>query len=260
MERAILELTRIASHLTEARKKDPLETLLDGSAASSAGSDGGGIPSAKKNAAALRALQRCLRERPKVIYEAIEANLQSDFLSKPVNPGEPLVGGTTARGWLTAKSRIMLYNNHVRWVWQTAGIWDCLMAGRPEEARARAALLVASADQSSIDGGSWLISTAALLESPPPFQMFASHLPPSHFEAQHSALYDPGWMEVFMSHVRELDSYQEVRKKLGRGPKQNEKSEEDTGGPRKVNPKVKAKPDKGGKGKGKTAAEEAGTV
>ena len=131
MEKAILELTRIAGHLTESRRRDPLEALLDGSAASSAGSEGGGMPTAKKNAAALRALQKCLRERPKVIYEAIEANLQSDFLSKPVSPGEPLVEGTTARGWLAAKSRIMLYNNHVRWAWQTAGIWDCLMGGAP---------------------------------------------------------------------------------------------------------------------------------
>ncbi len=257
MERAILELTRIASHLTESRKKDPLEALLDGSAASSSGAEGGGIPSAKKNAAALRALQKCLRERPKVIYEAIEANLQSDFLSRPTSPGEPLVGGTTARGWLTAKSRIMLYNNHVRWAWQTAGIWDCLMGGRAEEARARTALLVASADQSSIDGGSWLISTAALLESPPPYQMFATHQPPSHFEAQHSALFDPRWMEVFMAHVRELDNYQEVRKKLGKPPK---KDEEEPGLIRKPGPKVKAKPDKGGKGKGKerAAVEDAG--
>lgn len=256
MEKAILELTRIAGHLTESRRRDPLEALLDGSAASSAGSERGGMPTAKKNAAALRALQKCLRERPKVIYEAIEANLQGDFLSKPVSPGEPLVEGTTARGWLAAKSRIMLYNNHVRWAWQTAGIWDCLMGGRPEEARARAALLVASADQSSIDGGSWLISTAALLESPPPYQMFASHLPPSHFETQHSALYDPRWMEVFMAHVKDLDSYQEVRKKLGRGPRQTDKSEEE----KKPTPKVKAKPDKGGKGKGKTAAEDSGVV
>ena len=252
MEKAIIQLTKIASHLTEAKKKDPLEVLLDGGSGSLGGSESSSSVSTKKNAAALRALQRCLKESPKTIYQSLEANLQSDFLSRPVSPGEPMISGTTARGWLTSKSRVMLYQNHVRWVWQVGGIWDCLMMGRHEEARARAGLLVAAADQASIDGGSWLISTAGLLEQPPPYQMFAHHQAPSHFEAQHTALYDPRWMEVFMSHVKDLDSYQEARRKLGRGPKKEEEDPKPTGGP-----KLKGKGDKPPKSKGKGQLEEA---
>ena len=252
MEKAIIQLTKIASHLTEAKKKDPLEALLDGGFGSLGGRESSSSVGAKKNAAALRALQRCLKESPKVIYQSLESNMQSDFLSRPVHPGEPLMSGTTARGWLSSKSRIMLYQNHVRWVWQVGGIWDCLMAEKYEEARARAGLLVAAADQASIDGGSWLISTAGLLEQPPPYQMFGHHQPPSHYEAQHTALYDPRWMEVFMSHVKELDSYQEARRKLGKGPKKEEEDPKP-----KAGPKVKAKGDKPPKSKGKGQLEEA---
>lgn len=152
VEAALVQLTKIASHLTESKRRDPLESLLDGGGSGAAGSDGSGLPTSKRNAAALRALQKCLKENPKYLYQCLEANLQSDFLSRPVQPGEPLTPGTTARGWLAAKSRVLNYTNHVRWSWQAAGIWDALMAGKVEEARARAGLLVASADQSSIDG------------------------------------------------------------------------------------------------------------
>ena len=243
MEKAIIQLTKIASQLTENRRKDPLEQLLDGGGSGSAGSSeqSGGLGS-KKNAAAHRALQKCLREKPAYLHQILEANLQSDFLSRPVAPGEPLVSGTTARGWLTAKSRVMNYTNHVRWVWQVAGIWDALMADRVPEARARAGLLVAAADQASIDGGSWLLSSASLLEASPPYQMFSHHSSPSTYESQHSALYDPRWMEVFMNFVKEMDNYQEVRKKLGKAPKVTVEKDEDPVWRPRVKPKAKPNP------------------
>ena len=254
MEKAIIHLAKIASHLTEAKRKDPLEALLDGGSGSVGGGESSSSVSTKKNAAALRALQKCLKDSPKVVYQSLEANLQSDFLSRPVQPGEPMIGGSTARGWLSSKSRVILYQNHVRWVWQVGGIWDCLMQGKNDEARARAGLLVAAADQASIDGGSWLISTAGLLEAPPPYQMFAHHQAPSHFESQHTALYDPRWMEVFMSHVKDLDTYQEARRKLGRGPKKEDEEPRPKGAP-KPKPKPDRQPKGGAKGQPSEAAQ-----
>ena len=60
---------------------------------------------------------------------------------------------TTRRwGWLEARSRITNFQPHVRWVWAVGAIWDCLCRGDTAQARARAALLVAAADQTSIDG------------------------------------------------------------------------------------------------------------
>ena len=216
VERAILELTKIAGRLSANKsKKEQLEALLDGVGAGSAAGGEGSSSGGKRNAAALRALTKCLKENPKYIYQVIESNLQSDFESRPVQPGEPLSAGTTVRGWLTAKSRIQNYQSHVRWVWQVAGVWDALIGGRQDEARARCALLVGAADQASIDQGSWLISSVSLLEAPPPYQQFANHVAPTLQESQHTVLYDHRWLDLFLSHLKEVDSYVEAKKRLG---------------------------------------------
>ena len=193
MERAIVKLTAIAAKLAGPKEKHKIDSLLDGGSGGVGGSESSSIGAGRKNAAAMRALQKCLLEDPKYIFQIMEANLQSDFLSRPIQPGEPLASGTTVRGWLTARSRIQLYHNHVRWAWQFGGIWDCLIAGRHEEARARCALLIGAADQASIDGGNWVVSNVALLEAPPPYQSFATHQSPSPLELQHSVLYDHRW-------------------------------------------------------------------
>ena len=253
VERAILELTKIAGRLAANKsKKEQLESLLDGVGAGSATGSEGSSSGGKRNAAALRALTKCLKDNPKYIYEVIESNLQSDFESRPIQPGEPLSAGTTVRGWLAAKSRVQNYPSHVRWVWQVAGIWDALIGGRSEEARARCALLVGAADQASIDQGSWLISSVSLLEPPPPFQQFATHSTPTIQEAQHTVLYDHRWIDLFVSHLKEVDTYVETKKKLGSRPS-NVRPERiaDGGDPSQVAPKVKPKPKvkaKGGKG------------
>jgi len=207
----------------------------------------------------MRALQKCLLEDPKYIFQIMEANLQSDFLARPIQPGEPLASGTTVRGWLTARSRIQLYHNHVRWAWQVGGIWDCLIAGRHEEARARCALLIGAADQASIDGGNWVVSNVALLEAPPPYQSFATHQSPSPLELQHSVLYDHRWAETFLGHLKEVDSFVDAKKKLGSGKgAQKDQAETGTGQP-KPKPKAKSreKGDKGRKGQ-ESSSQEAG--
>ena len=86
---------------------------------------------------------------------------------------EPMFAGATIQGWLTSRSRVQLYHNHVRWCWQVAGIWK---GGRVEEARARCGLLIAAADQASIDRGNWVVGNVSLLEAPPPYhQAFSQH-------------------------------------------------------------------------------------
>ena len=145
-------------------KKDKLDQILDGGGGSGSHTDGSSHPMSRKNSVALRALQRCLRDDPKYLYQVVEANLQGDFLGRAASAGEPRVPGTTVRGWLTSKSRIQNYQQHVRWCWALGGIWDALIEGRAEEARARCALMMCAADQAAIDGGNWLMSTVALLE------------------------------------------------------------------------------------------------
>ena len=256
MQKAILQLTAIAKQLTAPKdKKSRIESLLDGGGAGQVqGSESGSSGSNRKNSAAMRALQKMLVEDPKYIYQAMEANLQSDFSARPMQPGEPLAPGTSVRGWLAARSRIQLYHNHVRWSWQVAGIWDALISGKPDEARARCALLMAAADQASIDGGSWVVSNVALLEPPPPYQAFSHHQQPTPLELQHSALYDPRWAEIFLGHLKEVDSFTDAKRKLSSSSsKQNQKEIAEDGGGRKGKPKAKArseKDEKDKKGKG----------
>ena len=260
IEKALLQLTKIAGKLTEQKKKDPMDALLDAGGGLGSGAESSSIPSSRKNAAALRALQRALQENPKVLYQAIEANMASDFLSRTIGPGDPLSPGMTARGWLTAKSRIQNFPTHVRWAWQIGGVLDALMQDRVSEARARCGLLLAAADQAAIDGGSWLVSSVALLESPPPFHLFSAHQPPSNLELQHSALLDPRWVETFLSHVKDVDTYQETKKKLSKGASAypgGKGDKEDAGAWTAPNAKVKAKAkgEKGKKEKEKPSAE-----
>eukprot|EP00435_Cladocopium_sp_Y103_P045962 s453_g13.t1 len=258
MEQAIVQLTAIASQLAGPKDKHKIESLLDGGNGGVGGSESSTGGSGRKNAAAMRALQKCLVEDPKYLYKIMEANLQSDFLSRPVQPGEPLASGTTVRGWLASRSRIQLYHNHVRWAWQTAGIWDCLISNRIDEARARCALLIAAADQASIDGGNWVVSNVALLEAPPPYQSFAPHQAPSPLELQHSVLYDQRWAETFLGHLKDVDSFVDAKKKLGSGKGAQKDASESSGGPPKAKPKAKAK-EKGDRGrKGQESAPQDG--
>ena len=94
----------------------------------------------------------------------------------------------------------------MRWAWQTAGIWDCLIAGRNDEARARCALLVAAADEASI--GRWQLDPIEC-GAAAPYQNFAHHQAPSPLEAQHSVLYGHRWAETFLGHLKEVDTFVE---------------------------------------------------
>ena len=122
-----------------------------------------------------------------------------------------------------------------------AGIWDCLIAGRHEEARARCGLLVTAADQASIDGGNFL-------ESLPPYQSFSYHQAPSALELQHSVIYDPRWAETFLGHLKEVDSFVGAKRKLSRGKGANRDPAEGNLLQPKAKPKAKAK-EKGDKGR-----------
>ena len=251
MEKALLKLTKIAHALTEKKpKKDQtIEQVLDaGSAGSSETSSLG-----SKNAAALRALQRQLKENPGYLWRTLEANMQADFMSVPVAPGEPMREGVSVRGWLTSRSRVQLYHNHVRWVWQVGAIWDCLIAGRMDEARARAGLLVAAADQSAIDSGNWLIAGVGLLEQPPPFHAFSTHQLPGPNEHQFSALSDPRWVDLYLAHVKDLEAVQEAKRKLGKRPKSDKDKDKELDKDDKP-----PRPKKKGQGRGSGGASEPG--
>ncbi|CAE7545289.1 Kidins220 [Symbiodinium sp. CCMP2592] len=169
-----------------------MEALLDGGSGS-ASSEGQGIGSGRRSAAALRMLTKAYEENRQLIYQTIERQMQLDFQVSPQRPGMPDSSGGhgTARGWLTAKSRVGNFHTHIRWVWMMAGVWDDLRRGDHEHARARAALMVAAADQE-----------------------FSRHTVPQPSESQASALYDLRWTEVFLQVLRDRESFNEAKSKL----------------------------------------------
>ncbi|CAE7757287.1 unnamed protein product, partial [Symbiodinium sp. KB8] len=220
MEAAVLQLTKIVSTLAHPSRpsKPDLDSVLD-AGVSSGSNEQQNLGQGRKSAAALRFLTKVYDENPKAIYEALERQMMLDFQVAPPKPGVPDYSGGngTARGWLASKSRIGNFHNHIRWSWQVAGIWDDLVQNNIDRARARAGLLVACADQASIDSGSWVMSTVALLEPLPPFQEFARHTGPQPAESQISALFDPRWGEVFLQVLKDRESFNEAKQKLAQG-------------------------------------------
>lgn len=88
------------------------------------------------------------------------------------------------------------------------------------------------------------MSTVGLLEPVPPYQQFAHHTAPTPAEAQHSALYDPRWAEIFLTYLKEIDSFVDAKKKLGnKGPAKSDK-EEDAAARARAAAKAKAKAEK----------------
>lgn len=62
-------------------------------------------------------------------------------------------------------------------------------------------------------------------------------------------LYDQRWVDLFLSHLKEVDSYVETKKKVGGRSNTTRAEKPDGGEPGHPKPKVKAKAkSKGGKG------------
>ena len=107
---AVSQLTKIASHLTKQKNRNKdLDSLLDG-AGSAHSTDSSSIPSSRRYAAALRALRKMLRDRPKDIYEAVEANMEADFQVRTQMPGSEAVA-VSARAWLELRSNPKLWHS-----------------------------------------------------------------------------------------------------------------------------------------------------
>lgn len=184
---AISKLTEIATHLSEQKKKSKsLDALLDG-AGSLGSADSGGSSSVRKNAAALRALRRTLRQHPEELTKVLQRNMEEDFAVRTQLPGSDPVP-ISARAWLELRSRVQGFQTPLRLLWSIGGILDALRGGLVEEAKARCYLALAMGDQLSIDRGQWILASEISLEDAPPIAVFSAHTLPSEMEA-----YTPSW-------------------------------------------------------------------
>lgn len=238
---ALLKLTHIVSKLTK-KKVDSLEETLDNAGGSGLGDVSSSL--GKKHAAARNALKKTFQDSPEKIWQSVESRMAEDFGMMSVLPNS----GTqafSARAWTEHRSKIQGYPRAVRWVWGVAGILDALRENNVHQARARACLMLAQAEQESLDHGSFLLAQEFSMEAAPPISSFSRHVIPDPTEMATTSLLDPRWVEAYADRLKQVDNYMEVRKKL------NARSTAPAPGP------LKTKGKKGdGKGKGADRTED----
>ena len=241
---AICKMTHLLSKLSGSKRAGSLEDLLDRSEGAELGQSASSSGGSSKTAA-YQKLVRLLKEDPAKISSSVLRLMSEDFQGHTAAPGLEGVNLTT-RAWLEHRSRVQQFAGPVRWGWQTAGALDALLAGREEECKARLCLMLCALDQSALDGGSWLLASEMLLESPPPLSSFSKHRSPEPGESHQTKVMDPRWISLLMHRIRERESFIEARKKLS-APR----------GPSAPNPDAERdKPEKPSKGRGKAKATE----
>ena len=168
---------------------------------------------ARRGAAVRLALRRALAEQPEHFSQCVDRQLATAFSSRVAAGQQP-----TMREYLEFRSRVGAHRPTVSWLWGLAGARDALHAGRTAEALARLDLLMVAGEQVSIDGGSWLLAQELLWEDDPPFHSFSGSRPADPSRAAHSHLCDPRWAEAALARLRELDDWNERRRRLGMRP------------------------------------------
>ena len=209
---AICKMTQILDRLSKSKRGGSLEDLLDrGDGVDGASSSASGGTS---KAAAYSKLAGLLKEDPTKISKSVLKLMAEDYGAHTTAPGLDGVQ-MTARAWLEHRSRVQQYAGPVRWGWQTAGALDALLSGKEEECKARLCLMLCALDQSSLDSGNWLLAQEMHLEPAPPLSSFGRHKPPDPGEEHRTKIMDPRWVSVLMHKLKERESYQEARRKLG---------------------------------------------
>jgi len=137
------------------------------------------------------------------------------------------------------RSRVTEHPSNANWAWVIANILRASFADKHMEVRARLLLALASAEQFSMDRGSWLHAWELNLLEEPPYARFAQH-GQSRSKNAHSQLIDPQFFNLVQSRLKSLDEAIERKKRLeGNKPPP---AAGDPPGPRLKGPKAKAKP------------------
>lgn len=202
---------------------DPVERAL---ASLDGGTRTGEPVGSRRGASARLALRRALADNPEHFTRYVESQLASAFASRSVTGAAP-----TMREYVELRSRIGNHRPTISWAWSVAGARDALAAGRTAEALARLDLALIAGEQTSIDGGSWLLAQPQelLWEEDPPFGAFAARRPAEPGRAATSHLCDPRWAEAALSRLKELDDWNERRRRLGGPPPPHRGMAEDQG-------------------------------
>ena len=99
-------------------------------------------------------------------------------------------------------------------VWSVAGGRDALAAGRSAEALVRVDVLIVALEQVAIDSGSLLMGGEMLWDVEPPPIAFAAV---DQWRRPSSALCDPAWRDAAYHRIRDLDDWDQRKKRLTKG-------------------------------------------
>ena len=181
------------------------------------GLDTDGIGSMRRHGRARLALATALTQEPESFTRYVDKALADAFPSRPTG-SQP-----TMREYVEHRSRFSSYHrNSLLTGWSVAGARDALRAGRPEEALARLDVFMIALEQSCIDGGSWLMGSELLWEPEPPYVASSVSTQSDSWKRPSSQLCDPTWAEVAYYRIRDLDEWDQRKKRLiGPGGKGN---------------------------------------
>lgn len=248
---AIVKLTNIMAKLTAGgNSSSPLEDALEQAGGVGPSGSAGDISTSmgRKHAAARRALQKAFVSEPSLIWKSVEENMATDFNMQSTAPNGQ--AAFSSRGWCEHRSKIQPYIRTCRWIWGIAGIHDALRQGQVDSARSRCCLLLAAAEQESLDHGSFLLSQEFLMEPPVPISSFQNHILPDSMEMATTRLLDGRWIEAYADRLKQVDAYIEMRKKV------NTKARPNPGGGTGSDAAGKGKGKSKGKGKQKQNQEQ----
>ena len=222
IEQAVVVLTGLMKQLVHDKRKPSdraasLEAALDVAEGASLGEPSSSSSSGRSKGAAYRLLRDSLEKSPELIYQEIERRLLDEDLLSRRAIGSLSAARSSARAWVEFRSRVGYYPTTIRTMWSLAGILDALRDDRVAEARARTCLAIAALDQACIDAGSWAYAQEILLESPPPLGSFHGRKTLADpLESYHTRLLSGRWSDLLLYRVKELESFLEAKRKLGR--------------------------------------------
>ena len=203
VDKAIVQMGRMAKHLSHASKnQDALPNAESNSAVSGAGDSRRYIALCQK---VVESPASIIAEIERLMAQANGSSGDSLATSRP----DPLF-------YLEHRSRVENYQTNAIWTTAMATIARCLQRGQNEEALARALLSLAGGEQFSQDRGSWVGGFEVMCMQDPPYHNLARHTADSTplNLGSHSSLVSPNWYHAIQSHLQFLDSTRERKEKL----------------------------------------------
>ena len=200
----------------------------------------------RQNAAQRSLLQKAMSEEPEYIFTTFDKLVfqqMRDFVSVSHGPAGASKGRVPLRSYLQFKARVGGHYPSLLWIWLAAGAYEALSDEDVNQARARLAMMIIAMEQASIDAGNLALAQELCFDNLPPTPQGSAAADADPWPAT----CDPRWADIAIRHLKERESWKELKSKLS-GKKKPLPLEDG-----KPQPKPKAKTKAKAKAKGKGA-------